>query len=373
MTRFGYKTLAGPDKGLIRRDLERTTGYPRAQLTRLLRRQGQDRSLSQNATPRPGRASGGATRRPVSPCWRRSIACTAPCPGRPRARCWSAVQVYGDARFELLAAISGAHLYNLRKRTTYESLRPTGPRPAPIRIGTRKPPRPDGRRGFIRIDPSTKAIRTHQRGSITQRRGLRHAVELVPPCGRISEALPLPALETLQDGFPFTVRGLHADNGGEYINPTVAARLSKLNIDLTRSRPRGSNDKALAESRRTAPSCANIWATATFRSALLRESMPLCTEHLNPYLKLHRPCFFAIEKLDAKGKIRRLYPHDQSMTPFAKLKSLPAAARPPQADHHPRQPRTYRSTGVRPSGHPTAQHRAHTCSKSIYRQPKTAV
>ena len=29
------------------------------------------------------------------------------------------------------------------------------------------------------------------------------------------------------------------------------------------------------------------------------------TETLNPYLNFHRPCYFAIEKVDAKGKVRK--------------------------------------------------------------------
>lgn len=51
-----------------------------------------------------------------------------------------------------------------------------------------------------------------------------------------------------------------------------------------------------------------------------------CADHLNPYLNFHRPCFFAVEEIDPKGKIRKRYPKDQIMTPFEKLKSLPNAA-----------------------------------------------
>ena len=28
-----------------------------------------------------------------------------------------------------------------------------------------------------------------------------------------------------------------------------------------------------------------------------------CAEHLNPYVNFHRPCFFAVETVDAKGKV----------------------------------------------------------------------
>ncbi len=48
-----------------------------------------------------------------------------------------------------------------------------------------------------------------------------------------------------------------------------------------------------------------------------------CREHLNPYVNLHRPCLFAKEVMDDKGKIRKTYPHDMVQTPLEKLASLP--------------------------------------------------
>ncbi|MDA8364036.1 MAG: hypothetical protein M0Z84_09530 [Gammaproteobacteria bacterium] len=37
-------------------------------------------------------------------------------------------------------------------------------------------------------------------------------------------------------------------------------------------------------------------------------------EALNPYLNFHRPCYFAQETTDAKGKIRKTYPAGLIMT-----------------------------------------------------------
>ena len=54
------------------------------------------------------------------------------------------------------------------------------------------------------------------------------------------------------------------------------------------------------------------------------------TDALNPYLNFHgrrppsRPCYFAVDTIDAKGKIRKTYPHDQIMTPWERLKATPA-------------------------------------------------
>ena len=47
------------------------------------------------------------------------------------------------------------------------------------------------------------------------------------------------------------------------------------------------------------------------------------TEVFNPYLNFHRPCYFAVDKIDAKGKIRKTYPHDQIKTPWDRLQSIP--------------------------------------------------
>ena len=53
------------------------------------------------------------------------------------------------------------------------------------------------------------------------------------------------------------------------------------------------------------------------------------TDALNPYLNFHgprppgRPCYFAAEEIDAKGKIRKTYPHNQIMTPWERLQTVP--------------------------------------------------
>ena len=48
---------------------------------------------------------------------------------------------------------------------------------------------------------------------------------------------------------------------------------------------------------------------------------------LSPFLNFHRPCLYATEYRDAKGRVRRKYRCKDAMTPFEKLKSLPNAHR----------------------------------------------
>ena len=71
--------------------------------------------------------------------------------------------------------------------------------------------------------------------------------ELVASVEHISEAYLLPVIHLLLDGFPFAIRGFHSDSGSEYVNHKTAELLKKLRIEFTKSRPRQTNDNALAE------------------------------------------------------------------------------------------------------------------------------
>lgn len=323
--RFDYPALGRGDKGLIRRYLMRTTGYSRAQTARLLRQFRKAGRLVQSyAAPKAGftqryteadvrllaevdslhgTLSGPSTRVLLTRAWR----------------------VYGDGRFERLSGISVAHLYNLRQRSGYQSVRRhwTVTRPTPLAIGERRPPQPGGRPGFIRIDS------VHQ-GDQDGIKGLYHinAVDsvtqwqIVVTVERLNEGYLLPALEVLLEGFPFVLRGFHADNGSEYINHKVAAMLTKLNAEFTKSRPRHSNDNALAETKNGAVIRKHL-GYAHIPQRFATQVNAFCVEHLNPYVNFHRLCFFPVEKVDAKGRLRKTYPLDQVMTPLEKMKSLP--------------------------------------------------
>jgi transposase InsO family protein len=238
---------------------------------------------------------------------------------------------YADRRFERLARLSVSHLYNLRASRTYERQRVirTATRPSTNPIGTRRAPAPTGRAGFIRIDS------VHQ-GDLDGAKGVYYvnAVDCVTQwqvvacCERISEAFLLPVLAQMLASFPFAIRGFHADNGAEYINGRVAGLLAKLHAEFTKSRPRRSNDNALAETKNGAV----VRKTFGYGHIPQRFARPIntfCAEHLTPFLNLHRPCLFATETDDpAKpGRIRKVYRHQDAMTPLEKLASLPAAHR----------------------------------------------
>ncbi len=237
-------------------------------------------------------------------------------------------QEFGKAEFERLAGVSVSHLYNLRASTRYRQqaavFEPT--RPSPVSIGERRKPDPQGRPGFPRVD-------TVHQGDWDGAKGIYHinAVDAVRQwqvvgcVSKISEHFLIPVLEAMLHQFPFRVRGLHADNGSEYINHTVANLLEKLLIEFTKSRANRSSDNALVEGKNGA-----VIRKLIGHGHIAGEHAELVqkfyTAHLNPYLNYHRPCGFATVSLDARGKRKRQYRLEDYATPYEKLKSLPAPA-----------------------------------------------
>jgi hypothetical protein len=51
-----------------------------------------------------------------------------------------------------------------------------------------------------------------------------------------------------------------------------------------------------------------------------------CSNHLNPYVNFHRPCFFSETITDAKGKEQRRDGYEEMKTLYEKLKSIPYAS-----------------------------------------------
>ena len=214
--------------------------------------------------------------------------------------------------------------YNLRAQAGYQAQRGHWTKSS-VAIGQRRAPAPEGRAGFIRIDS------VHQ-GDFDGCKGLYHInavdcvtqFELVASCERISEAYLLPVLGCLLEDFPFVILGFHADNGSEYINHTVAKLLTKLHIEFTKSRPRTSNDNALAETKNAAIVRKHL-GYAHIPQRCAAEVNVFCREALNPYVNFHRPCFFPTSVTDSKGRMRKHYRFEDMMTPYEKLKSLPNA------------------------------------------------
>ena len=326
LLRFEYLTLSKAHKGLVCRYLEKVSGYSRQQVTRLIRQYRQTGRVI-----RCPRTVQGFARRYMEEDIRLLAAMDArhdtPCGPAIKKLCERAWQLFGEAEYERLAAISISHLYNLRKSAQYRQQRHHVEKTRPTRssIGERRKPQPAGRPGFLRID-------TVHQGDWDKQKGVYHInavdevtqFQVVCTVEKISEAYLIPALEQLIAAFPFPIRGFHSDNGSEYINGRVARLLSKLLIEFTKSRARQTNDNALAESKNGA-----VVRKLFGHAHIPQRWAPLINafnqEHLNPYLNFHRPCFFPEVRVDQKGKERKVYRYERMMTPYDKLKSLPRA------------------------------------------------
>jgi len=328
LLRFEYLTLSKPDKGLVCRYLEKVSGYSRQHLTRLIHQYRQTGRVI-----RCQRTVQGFARRYMEEDIRLLAAIDArhdtPCGPATKKLCERAWQLFGEAEYERLAAISISHLYNLRKSAQYRQQRHYVEKTRFTRssIGERRKPQPAGQPGFLRID-------TVHQGDWDKQKGVYHInavdevtqFQVVCTVEKISEAYLIPALEQLLAAFPFRILGFHSDNGSEYINGRVAALLGKLLIEFTKSRARQTNDNALAESKNGA-----VVRKLFGHAHIPQRWAPLINafnqEDLNPYLNFHRPCFFPEIRTDQKGKERKIYRYERMMTPYDKLKSLPRATK----------------------------------------------
>jgi transposase InsO family protein len=320
-----YAGLGRSGKGLVRQYISKVTGVSRAQVTRLI---GQ---YAESGAVRLRRSRGRRFASHYSPA---DIALLALVDEAHDTLSGPATQKilyreyfeFADARYERLANISVAHIYNLRKHSGYREKRMVfhKTRPTPVSIGERRRPEPEGRPGYLRID-------TVHQGDLDGVKGVYHinAVDeitqwqIVGATPHISEAWLKPVLESMLEQFPFRIRGFHSDNGSEFINHTVAGLLNKLLIEQTKSRPRHSNDNGLVESKNGAVirkhmgfdhiSAGHAEAIDTFYK-----------EYFNPYLNFHRPCGVPELKKDSKGKTRRAY--KWYATPWEILRQLPGVA-----------------------------------------------
>lgn len=317
-----YEQLPRAGKGLVRAYVGKMTGLSRAQVTRLIsvylegepvelrkyrrhrfpsRYTRADSELLAAVDEAHGTLSGPATRRILE----------------------REYGVFGDARYQRLAGISSAHIYNLRRSPAYGkrriSYQPT--KATRVGIGERRAPQPNGVPGYLRVD-------TVHQGDREVGLGLYHINvvdevtqwQIVGATPHISEAWLLPLLEAILEQFPFRIRGFHSDNGSEFINYTVAKLLKKLLVEQTKSRPRQSNDNGLVESKNGAvvrKHMGYLHIGAEHAPAVQR----FYEKHFNPYLNFHRPCGQPEIVLSAKGKRKRVY--RQYVTPWEKLRSLP--------------------------------------------------
>jgi len=326
LVKFNYMGLSKAEKGMIKHYIAKITKYSRAQLTRLISHYVttgyvQETSYERNAftklysdqdikllaqTDELHDFFNGAALKKVLLSMAKS-----------------------DKSFKNIAQISVAHIYNLRRSTAYKrtTKKYDKTKPVQVNIGLRQKPQTNGQPGFIRVD-------TVHQGDSTCDKGVYHIntigevtqFEFIGSVEKITEERLIPLLKKLINFYPFKILGFHADNGSEYINKYVVALLNKLLIKLTKSRPRHSNDNALVESKNG--SIIRKWLGYGFIAQNFAPDLnKFFFNCFNHYLNFHRPCAFATIITNAKGKSRRIYKHQDYLTPYEKLKSLPKATK----------------------------------------------
>lgn len=327
LSRFNYSRIKRHDKGLLIRFLVKITGYSRQQVTRLIKRYydtGQLRCHQKTTNGFKSRYSQADLRTLVQLDQLHDT----PNGFMVKKLCERAYHEYGDRSYERLSRISVSHIYNFRKSKGYKKHRHHYEKTKSqrnVHIGERRKPRSKGRPGYIRID-------TVHQGDLDGRKGVYHInavdevtqFEVIVSVEKISEHYLVPALNKLLDKFPFKIINFHSDNGSEYVNKTVAKLLSKLLIEFTKSRPRQSNDNALAEGKNAAV-VRKIFGHSHIAQKHAKKLDEFNENVVFPYINFHRPCLFPTTVISDKGKQVKKYEYKNMKTPYEKLKSLPEA------------------------------------------------
>lgn len=334
LVRFRYALEKKKNKKLIKKYIEKMTGYSRAQVTRLI-----TQYLSTGRVALSSRAKHSFAkvyqRKDIVLLARTDELHDYPNGAALKKILERMVKVYKMMEYQNIANISVAQIYNIRHSLTYERLtkKYVGTKPTVSNIGERRKPDPQGKPGYLRVDTVHQGDEKDD-GKGSYEKGVYHInlvdevtqFEFVGSVEKISERFLLPILEQLIDAFPFVVIEFHADNGSEYINHWLADLLNRTLIKLTKSRSMKSNDNALVESKNGA--VIRKWIGYSF----IEQKYARMINHFyfscfNEYLNYHRPCAFATKTIDHKGKVKKVYKPQDYMTPYDKLKSLPDAHR----------------------------------------------
>jgi hypothetical protein len=163
-----YGSQGKAARGLVRRYVEKMTGLSRAQVTRLIAlytARGRVRPTVYRRHRFPQRYTRGDVELLASVDEAHETL-SGPATRRILER---EVELYGRQEYARLAAISVAHLYNLRHSRRYreQRLNYVKTRPTTISIGERRKPRPQGKPGYLRLD-------TVHQGDTPEAKGVYH-------------------------------------------------------------------------------------------------------------------------------------------------------------------------------------------------------
>ncbi len=146
LARFDYPQRSKRERGVVLAYLRRTSGYGRAQLTRLVARWTDNRVAQHPRVKRYRAPAAPFARKYTATATATDVELLVEMDRAHEDVCGPAVAhllqrahtVYGDPRYERLADLSVSHLYNLRKRADYQARR--------LRAHRHRPSRRPGRR-----------------------------------------------------------------------------------------------------------------------------------------------------------------------------------------------------------------------------------
>lgn len=321
LARLRYFSVNKKARGEVRKYIQLVTGYSSSQLTRLIKRKKNKGKIRKSEVTRNRfeRRYGAEDIALLVKTDNAHSRIAGPATKKILEREYG---VFGRNEYERIKNISVSHIYNLRQTRQYVSHMLTYEKTCAVdrNIGERRKPQPDGKPGYLRVDSVHQGDKDGEKGvyhinivdEVTQ-------WELVGCVEAISEMHMKPLLESLLAQFPCKIWNFHSDNGSEYINKIVAEILHYLLIGQTKSRARHSNDNALADGKNGSRIRKHMgyWHIPKGHA---QEIDAFYRNFFNIYLNFHRPCGFATDMVDARGKIKKKY--DAYMTAYDKLKSL---------------------------------------------------
>lgn len=144
--------------------------------------------------------------------------------------------------------------------------------------------------------------------------------DVLAPTWNRGQHATLEALRHIQGKFPFEMRAVHTDNGGEILNHHVAAWLGKRKRPpfLWRSRPRKSNDNAHVEEKNRS-SGRQLFGEMRLDCPDLRDELGKLCDDWSDFRNFFCPCKMLVAKekrADGKGFRCR---YDTPKTPFRRL------------------------------------------------------
>lgn len=321
ITRFRYFSVKKKEKRIVFDYIKKITGKSKSQISRLIKQKKEQRKIKLSAKEKNtfgvryntsdiarlietdnahGRLSGPATKKIL-----------------PRE-----YEIFSKLEYERISHISVPHIYNLRKKRQYTSsiLFISKTQTVNRNIGERRKPEPEDKPGYLRVDSVHQGDKNLEKGvyyinmvdEITQ-------WEIIGCVEGISEQFLEPLLLELLERFPFVILNFHSDNGSEYINYVVAKLLKKLLIEQTKSMARRSTNNALVEGKNGAIIRKHM-GYSYIQKKEAKDINQFFRDYMDDYLNFHRPCGFATDYADDKGKIKKKY--ETYLTPYEKLISL---------------------------------------------------